>query len=119
MREQEGLSHTLPEALRFLRIAREHSTDPESVADLIGRMGHLNYLHQNLEEAAPLLELAAQRFRRQGAQARALEAEVERIDCLAQRGRDLRQDCLEELQLLKKEAQATGAWEVFHDALDV
>ncbi|MFH1763237.1 MAG: AAA family ATPase, partial [Gemmatimonadota bacterium] len=77
-------SGAIPEALRFLRIAREHSDDPEAVADLIGRMGHLHYLRQDLAEAAPLLELAVQRFRRQGDQARALRLEVERIDCLAQ-----------------------------------
>ncbi len=112
-------SGAVPEALRFLRIAREHSTEPTVVAELIGRMGHLNYKHQNLEEAAPLLELAAQRFRRQGHQAKALRAEVERIDCLAQRGSDLGIDCLEELQLLKDEASSAELWEVFQDALDV
>ena len=112
-------SGAIAEALRFLRIARENSEDPEVVADLIGKMGHLNYLHQNLEEAAPLLELAAQRFRRQGNQAKALEAEVERIDCLARAGQDLGKDCLEELEVLKDEAVSGGFWEVFQDALNV
>jgi DNA-binding SARP family transcriptional activator/tetratricopeptide (TPR) repeat protein len=112
-------SGAIPEALRFLRIAREHSDEPDAVADLIGRMGHLNYLHQNLEEAAPLLELAAQRFRRQGDQVRALRSEVERLDCLAQRGKHLGRDCLEEIQLAKTEAISAGLWEVFHEALDV
>lgn len=112
-------SGAIPEALRFLRIAREHSKAPEQVADLIGRMGHLNYLHQNLEEAAPLLELAAQRFRRQGDRARALRAEVERIDCLARTGEHLGNDCLEELQLLKEDAISDGLWEIFQEALDV
>ncbi len=41
-------SGAIPEALRFLRIAREHAEDPEVIAKLIGQMGHLNYLHQNL-----------------------------------------------------------------------
>jgi len=117
--DRDEAAGAIPEALRFLRIAREHCTDPETVAALIGRMGHLNYLHQNLEEAAPLLELAAQRFRRQGDIAKALQAEVERIDCLAQRGKHLGQDCLEELQRLKAEASEGGLWEVFHKALDV
>ena len=112
-------SGAIPEALRFLRIAREHSDDAKEVADLIGRMGHLNYLRQDLAEAAPLLELAAQRFRRLGDKARALRWEVERIDCLAQTGKHLGRDCLEELQLVKTEAMSAGLWEVFHDALDV
>jgi len=112
-------SGAIPEALRFLRIAREHSSDPEAVADLIGRMGHLHYLYRNLEEAAPLLELAAQRFRRQGRQDRALDAEVERIDCSATTGKHFRRDCLEDLQRVKEEAKAADLWGVFHDALDV
>lgn len=112
-------SGAIPEALRFLRIAREHSEDPEVIADLIGKMGHLNYLHQNLEEAAPLLEIAAQRFRRQGDQPRALKAEVERIDCLAKAGKHLEQDCLEELQFVKSASEKDALWEVYHQALDV
>ena len=112
-------SGAFPEALRFLRIAREHSDEPEAVADLIGRMGHLNYLHQNLEEAAPLLELAAQRFRRQGNQARALRSEVERIDCLAQTGRLPLTECLVELRRIKDEAQLAEQWGIYTKALDV
>ncbi len=112
-------SGAVPEALRFLRITREHSTDPAVVADLIGRMGHLNYKHQKLEEAAPLLELAAQRFRRQGNQARALRAEVERIDCLAQRGVLPEAECLDEIRRLKEEARESEEWGTFTKALDV
>jgi len=112
-------SGAVPEALRFLQIAREHSTEPAAVADLIGRMGHLNYKHQNLEEAAPLLELAAQRFRRQGHQAKALRAEVERIDCLAQRGNLPVTECLEELRRLKDEAEGAHEWGAYTKALDV
>ncbi|MFC1574796.1 AAA family ATPase [Gemmatimonadota bacterium] len=112
-------SGAVPEALRFLGIAREHSEDPQEVAALIGRMGHLNYKYRNLEEAAPLLELAAQRFRRFGMDAEALEAEIERIDCLARIGHLPHMDCLEELQRLKAEARDSDNWEVFHKALDV
>ncbi|MBW1897394.1 MAG: hypothetical protein JRI47_10120, partial [Deltaproteobacteria bacterium] len=112
-------SGAIPEALRFLRNARQPSSDPEAVADLIGKMGHLHYLHQNLEEAAPLLELAAQRFRRQGKQDRALEAEVERIDCMAQRSLLPIPECLEELQRGKTEAQHADLWGTYTKALDV
>jgi tetratricopeptide (TPR) repeat protein len=82
-------------------------------------MGHLNYKHHNLEEAAPLLELASQRFRRQGEQEKALKAELARIDCLAQTGEELAKDCLEELQLVKNQAKSECFWEVFQSALDV
>ena len=109
----------IPEALRFLGIAREHSRDPEEVAGIIGRMGHLNYMYQDFEKAAPLLELAAQRFHRQGKTLEALRAEVQHIDCLAQNGQIPHQDCLEELQRLKGEAIKNAGWETFQDALDV
>jgi len=112
-------SGAIPEALRFLGIAREHSADPEEVAALIGRMGRLNYLHQDFDKAAPLLELAAQRFRRQGKTLEALRAEVQHIDCLAQNGQIPHQDCLEELRRLKGEAVRNGDWGVFTRALDV
>ena len=109
----------IPEALRYLAIAREHTDDPELAAELIGRMGHLHYLHQNLEEAAPLLEFAAQRFRRQGKVAAALEAELEGIDCLAKTNRLPIRDCLEELQAIKEEAEGLGGWVTLVKALDI
>ena len=112
-------SGAIPEALRFLRIAREHSDEPEAVADLIGRMGHLHYLRQDLAEATPLLELAIQRFRRQGDQARALKLEVERIDCLAQEGMLPFTECLEELRRIKSEARVAKEWGTYTKALDV
>jgi tetratricopeptide (TPR) repeat protein len=112
-------SGAFPEALRFLSIAREHSRDPEEVAALIGRMGRLNYRQKDFDKAAPLLELAAQRFRRQGKILEALQAEVEHIDCLARNGQVPHQDCLEELQRLKEEAVENEGWEIFQDALDV
>jgi DNA-binding SARP family transcriptional activator/tetratricopeptide (TPR) repeat protein len=112
-------SGAFPEALRFLSIAREHSRDPEEVAALIGRMGRLNYLQKDFDKAAPLLELAAQRFRRQGKILKALQAEVDHIDCLARNGQIPHQDCLEELHRLKEEAIQNEGWEIFQDALDV
>lgn len=112
-------SGAVAEALRFLEIAREHSEDPEEIAELIERMGHLNYLHQNLEEAAPLLEIAAQRFRRQGHNAKALVSELERIDALGQSGLLPLRECLEELGEVKKEAKELGEWGTYTRALDV
>jgi tetratricopeptide (TPR) repeat protein len=109
----------IPEALRYLEIAREHTDDPEAAATLIGRMGHLHYLHQDLEEAAPLLELAAQRFRKQGKLSEALEAELERIDCLAKTNLLPLRECLEELEEIKKEAREQGEQSSFVKALDV
>ncbi len=108
----------IAEALRFLRIARERTDDPDEIAELVWRIGHLNYLHQNLEEAAPLLELAAQRLRRHGREEDALRAEIERIDSLAQRGLLPLTECLEELQRVKGEAAASQRWEIHHKALD-
>jgi tetratricopeptide (TPR) repeat protein len=112
-------SGAVPEALRFLRIAREHSDEPTAVAELIGRMGHLNYKHHNLEEATPLLEIASQRFRRQGEREKALKAELARIDCLAQTGGLPARECLEEIFRIKHEAQSDCMWDVFAKALDV
>jgi predicted ATPase len=112
-------SGAVAEALRFLRIAREYSEETEEVTDLIGRMGHLNYLHQSLEEAAPLLELAAQRFRREGRREKALEVQVEQIDSLAQSAALPPSECLEELSRLKKEATDLACWDTYTGALDV
>jgi DNA-binding SARP family transcriptional activator/tetratricopeptide (TPR) repeat protein len=117
--ERAETSGAIPEALRFLGIAREHTDDPEAVAAIVGRMGHLNYLHQNLEEAAPLLEAAAQRFHRQGKDAEALEAELERVDSLGQTGLFPSRECLDELERIKREAQDRGLWETFMKALNV
>jgi len=117
--ERAEISGAIPEALRFLGIARGHTDDPEAVAEIVGRMGHLNYLHQNLEEAAPLLETAAQRFRRQGKDAEALEAELERVDSLQQTDRLPSRECLDELERIKREAKDRGLWETFMKALDV
>lgn len=117
--EKAEASGAIPEALRFLGIAREHTDEPEDVAKILGRMGHLHYLHQNLEEAAPLLETAAQRFRRQGLDADALRAELERVDALWQTELLPFRECLEELERIKKEAKENGHWETFMKALDV
>ena len=112
-------SGAVAEALQFLQIAREHSEDPEEVAELIGRMGHLHYLHQNLEEAAPLLEVAAQRFRRQGKNSKALAPELERVDALGQSGRLPLRDCLDELVRIKQEAKELEEWGTYTKVLDV
>ncbi len=112
-------SGAIPETLRFLRIAREHSQNPEEVAELIGRMGHLNYLHQNLEEAAPLLELAVGRFRRIGRISQALEWEVERLDSLAQTASLPWREWMDELDRVKKEARGLSDWKILTKALDV
>jgi DNA-binding SARP family transcriptional activator len=117
--ERAEESGAIPEALRFLGIAREHTDEPEAVAEIVGRMGHLNYLHQNLKEAAPLLEVAAQRFRRQGREEEALEAELERVDSLGQTGRLPFRECLDELERIKQEARERGFWETFMKTLDV
>jgi DNA-binding SARP family transcriptional activator/tetratricopeptide (TPR) repeat protein len=112
-------SGAVPEALRFLGIAREHAQDPDEVAELIARMGHLHYLHQNLEEAAPLLEIAAQRLRRQGHHAKALSSELERVDALGQSGLLPFRECLEELGRLKREAKELGEWGTYMRVLDI
>ncbi len=112
-------SGAIAEALRFLRIAREHSDDPHEVAELIAKIGHLNYLHQNLEEAAPLLELAAQRLRRQGDIGAALRTEVELVDALAKTGTISLRDCLEEISRIKQEAREREDWSTITKALDV
>lgn len=117
--ERAERAGAIPEALRFLRIVREHTEDPGEVADLLGRMGHLNYLHRNLREAAPLLEVASQRFRKHGRLSEALMFEIERIDSLAQTDLLPFPECLEELQRIKAEARAAEDWDVFTKALDV
>jgi len=82
-------------------------------------MGHLHYLHQNLEEATPLLEIASQRFRRQGYNSKALAPELERVDALGQTGRLPLRECLEELDRIKQEAEGLEEWGTYTKVLDV
>ena len=105
-------SGAVAEAIHFLQIAREHAKDPEEIAELIGRMGHLHYLHQNLEEAAPLLEIASQRFRRQEQHAKALSPELERVDALGRSDLLPLRECLEELDRIKLEAKELRSGDV-------
>ncbi|MFO8174248.1 MAG: AAA family ATPase [Longimicrobiales bacterium] len=112
-------SGATPEALRFLGIAREHTSDPRQVADLLGRMGHLNYLHHNLKEAAPLLESASKRMRIEGDISTALGWEVERVDAHGKTGLLPVRECLDELTRIKNEASTIEEWETLTRALDV
>jgi tetratricopeptide (TPR) repeat protein len=112
-------SGAIAEALKFLDIARDHSQAPEEVATLIQRMGRLNFLTQDHQKAAPLLEVAAQRLRLQGMTAEALSAEVDRVDSLGQSGLLPLRERMEELERIKKEARDNGHWEIFMKALDV
>jgi len=111
-------SGATPEALRFLTIAREHTSAPEKVSQVLGRMGHLNYLHQNMREAAPLLENAAKRLRAQQDYGLALGYEVERVEALSKSGLLPIHECLDELSRIKEETAALEEWEVLTRALD-
>ena len=111
-------SGAIAEALQFLKIAREHTTEPREVADLLGRMGHLHYLHQNMEEAAPLLETAAKRKRAQNELSAALRWELEWADALAKTEFLPLRECLEEISRIKKEALQEKEYTTLVMALD-
>ncbi|MCK5653242.1 MAG: AAA family ATPase, partial [Gemmatimonadetes bacterium] len=77
------ISGAVPEAIRYLKIAREHAHDPEAAAEITGKLGHLHYLYLNYGEAVPLLEFASSRLRAQGCLADALRYDVERVDAIS------------------------------------
>jgi DNA-binding SARP family transcriptional activator/tetratricopeptide (TPR) repeat protein len=107
------------EALRYLAIARRYTTKPPEVATILGRIAHLHYLHRDFGEAAPLLDLAAARFRELGRIADSLRARIERIDALSQREALPIEDFLDELERVKDEARDNELWEELARALDV
>lgn len=112
-------SGAISEALQFLGIAREHTSEPEEVADILGRMGHLHFLQHRMEEAAPLLEIAARKKRDQGTISIALGWELERVDALGKAGLLPIRECLEELAQIEKEAFSLEEWETLVRILDV
>lgn len=114
--EQAG---AVAEALRYLVIARRHTTEPPEAATILGRIAHLHYLHRDFAEAAPLLDLAAARFRELGRLAESLRARIERIDALSQREALPIEDFLDELSRIKDEARENDLWEELARALDV
>lgn len=116
--ERAEESGAIPEALQFLKIAREHTSAPRDAANILGKMGHLNYLHQNLRTAAPLLETAAKRLRSQGDKSSALRWELEWIDCLGKTGLLPLRECLDEISRIKEEASANDEFETLAMALD-
>ena len=115
---QAEAAGAVPEALRFLRIGRQSTEDPSQSAELIGRTAHLNYLHRDFEQAAPLLGLAADRFRQLGRIREALMAELEHLDILSQREALPTRDFLRQLQDLKQTALRQDFWEVAAKAMD-
>ena len=112
-------SGAVAEAARYLEIAREHARDPEEAAVIIGKLGHLHYLHRNLSEAAPILELACPRLRAHGRIPEALSYEVERADAISHGDAAPIRDVIEELQRIKEEARNRELWDIITKALDV
>lgn len=112
-------SGAISEAINYLTIARRNAESDPRDHDVLGRLAHLHYLHRRRSEAAPLLELAAKRYREAGELEKALKAEVERIDVLALDSSLEPRDLLLELDHLRDEAEAKRYWEVLALALDV
>lgn len=114
--EQAG---AVAEALRYLAIARRHTTEPPAVATILGRVAHLHYLHRDFGEAAALLDLSAARFREVGRLAESLQARIERVDALSQREALPLEDFLDDLGQIKLEATGQHLWGELARALDV
>jgi tetratricopeptide (TPR) repeat protein len=117
--EKAEASGAVPEALRFLSIARKNTQDPAQVTEIIGKLAHLNYLHRNLQEAAPLLELASSRFTTLGRIADALMAQIRRIDALSHCEALPLEDVLSDLDRIKETARQQQYWEAMAEALNV
>ncbi len=112
-------SGAISEAINYLTIARRNAENDPRDHDILGSLAHLHYLHRSRTEAAPLLELAAKRYREAGELEKALKAEVERIDVLALDSSLEPRDLLLELDHCRDEAEANQYWEVLALALDV
>lgn len=111
-------SGAISEALHFLGVARRNTDDSSASTTILWRLGHLNYLHRNLSEAGPLLELAASRLRAQDCPSQAFEAEAEKLDTLASLGALPEKDILREIHQLRDAAKETQNWGIVSTVMD-
>jgi len=112
-------SGAVPEAVQLLATARRNTTDPERAAEIVGRLGHLHHMHRNFNEAAPLLDVAAERFRQQDRIGDSLAAEAKKIDALSRLELLPLQDFLQKAEDLKTEAREREEWETLTQLLDI
>ena len=106
------------EAAYFFELVTENEQDPGARAQATAELARALHLNRQIGRANPLLELAALRLRASGDAARALRMEIRRVGGLAEVGDTPVPELIERLNVLKREAQASKAWEVVALALD-
>lgn len=117
--ERAEASGAIPEALRFLQTALENTSDPEDVAEITGRLGHLHYLHRDFERAAPILEEAANRLRTLDRTADALKTRIEHLDALSRLELLPVQEFIAKAAAIRRDARRLNNWEAVAKLLDV
>ena len=114
--EQSG---AVPETIKNLSIARRHEQRPDAAREILCRLGHLHYLHQDLEQAAAILGLASDQLKEAGQNDRAWEAQLEQTDCLLRLNPSLVPDLLDRLVAMRASFQTASATEAYAKALDI
>ncbi len=109
----------IPEALRFLEMAREHTIESEQAAGILARIGDLHFRNQDMIEAAPVLDLAARRLRKENMDLEALEAELGWVEAVGVSGVLPYRDCQAEIARITEEAEEIGHFETIIRALDL
>lgn len=113
--EQNG---AVPEAIRFLEIARGCSEAPEEEAQFLGRIAHLKFLQTQMAEAAPLLALAAAKQQEAGRHEASLLLSVQQFSALSEAGLLDHQQCIEELAEIEARASEAGFGSVVMSSLE-
>jgi len=112
-------SGAIPEAIQHLTIARRNEARPDHSQEILLRLGHLHYLHQNLRAAAGILGLASDKLRASGDDRRGWEAELEQVDCLLRLSPSLVPNLLGRLREMKSSLLAQALYEAYARALDI
>ena len=106
------------EALGLLQLAQRHTTDRRLGTRLLDRMGHLQALRTQMAEAAPLLAMAATRYRALGNSGSAIRCSISRFSALSEATVYPHDRCTAALEDLAAEALEQQSDELFIEALE-
>lgn len=117
--EKAERAGAVPEALGFYLLSKENATDGRLVAEILGKIGHLHYIHRDFEKAKYALALAAEQFRELGSARHCLRLLIQRADARSHLEGEETSIVLGELRALSASASEAGYLEELAEALDV
>lgn len=106
-------SGALPEAVRFVRVARRHAATTLLSARLTAREGRILLQLGDLQAAVAVLPIAEDSLRREGLAAEALSCAILRLSASSELGVLDPSICAEQLNQLMREAEQLSQWDLF------